>query len=233
MRSGSDHARHHARHVLVPLLALVLVAALAAPVSAARWRLDPDDTEGASAAVDPQNPGNEVVQTTVTTDDPAGRAVVSLAMKSTVQVQELTNAIAAKYYFVSPRQCIGGSPRITLRIQSSLALPQFEGTANAHGVLGDVPFGGVGSCLQDQWVHEDLTNDVTKWDLTQFGGAPNMSWAEVVTFFAGDPGHRVRACSLVDDTNWGPPGGLGTAYYDQVQCGDDGTLSTHKDVTGK
>ena len=55
-----------------------------------------------------------------------------------------------------------------------------------------------------------------RWDLSQFGGSPANTFAQMVTFFNTTfPNHRVRRASIVEDNTTG--GALpGCSFYDQI-----------------
>ena len=87
----------------------------------------------------------------------------------------------------------------------------------------------------EQWIFEDMTNNVPKWDLSQFRVAPcNMTctWAQVVAFFnTAFPNHRVLNAVLVDDSGSFVPTDRGCAYFDLVSTGRL-TLTGHEETSG-
>lgn len=171
--------------------------------------------------LDPQNPFNQVIS--FDTTDPLAIAGAFRKLGQHVHIDMLTNQVELKYHFVG-RTCGGGSPRVQLGISGDgdPTFNQFPGgpDQNAFGYLGDKPFGGL--CVAGQWVHEDMTNNVPKWDLTQFGApcAFTCTWAQMVLFLnTVFPNHHVLNANLVDDSASFFAGGQGCAYFDLFNTG--------------
>ena len=183
---------------------------------------------GMKDGLDPANPNNYVIGVT-TTASVIGAVVRNFA--DTPKVQDFTNQLSLKYYFVN-RTCSGGT-RVQLTISPS-GKNNDPKAGNAFGYLGDVAFGG--NCAANTWVYEDMTDAAPKWDLSQFHGltpAPscNMTctWAQVVTYFSNFPGHKVLQFAVADDSCSFAVAACGTAYYDHVQAGDDSLESRPDD----
>ncbi len=176
----------------------------------------------AQNGVDPQNPYNDVISFDTTGGQIAGALRI---LGDHVQVKMLTNQIELKYYFLN-RTCGGGSPRIQLAIDGDGDgdFKQSPGSSdqNAFGYLGDKPFGG--GCPPNVWVHEDMTDAVPKWDLSQWtatGRVPacgmTCTWQEVVAYFQTFwPNHRVLNAVLVDDSSSFFTPDSGCSYFDLV-----------------
>lgn len=200
--------------------------------------------------VDPQNPFNEVIS--FDTTGPTAVAGAFRRLGDQVKIGMLTNQVELKYFFTNsptiliPRTCGGGSPRIQFGISGDGDgnFNQFPGgpDQNVFGYLGDKPFGG--GCPPDMWVHEDMTNDIPKWDLSQYATAGSgafctgtnpftCTWAQMVLFLnTVFPNHRVVNANLVDDASGNPfPAGRGCAYFDLVTTGAR-TLNDHTDTSG-
>ena len=108
------------------------------------------------------------------------------------------------------------------------------------GYIGDKPFGG--GCLPNQWVYEDMTNSVPKWDLSQWttygagafctgANAMTCTWTQMETFFSTVfPNHRVLNALLVDDSGSFFTADQGCAYFDLVSTGGR-TLSDWDDTS--
>jgi len=186
--------------------------------------------------VDPQNAFNEVIS--FDTTGPTAVAGAFRRLGDQVKIGMLTNQVELKYYLAG-RTCGGGSPRIQLGISGDGDgnFKQFAGgpDQNVFGYLGDKPFGG--ACLMDQWVHEDMTNNVPKWDLSQWVPPAvcnqTCTWAQMVMYFNTFwPDHRVLNANLVDDASGNPfPAGRGCAYFDLVTTGAR-ILNDHTDTSG-
>lgn len=183
----------------------------------------------ASDAFDPQNSFNQVISFDTTNTNPPSNDVAGAFRKfgPGVKIEQLTDQVALKY-FLHNRTCGNGSPRIQLGIDTD-GDGKFD--RNAFGPIGDKPFGG--GCLVDQWVYEDMTDNVMKWDLSQFGCGMTNNWtmmeACLNTFF---PNYQVVNAVLVDDgVPSGNVTGAGCAYFDQVTAGKD-TLDEWDDTSG-
>lgn len=187
--------------------------------------------------VDPQNTSNEVVSID-NTGAPAQFGGIRLKLGKKVQAPMLDNELETKYFFVG-RSCGGGSPRAQLAISLD---GDKSSEGNAFGHYGP-PFAFTG-CLMDQWVYEDLTDNLNRWDLSQFAAEcaaiagcvfPSpfvIPWDAVETFLAAFfPTHRILRASLVDDTFPGSPSGQGCAYYDLSSLGPQ-TVEDWKDTKG-
>ena len=207
------------------VLAIALMLSLT-PIGASAYVQPPIfRSQGTATEVaDPGNPGNDVVKF-VTDATPTGFASVTRDLRAkNLQVQDLTNMLSVKYFFVD-RTCYGGSPRFQLNIKTG------DGRVrNAWGYFGNKAWGG--DCAQGKWVTEDLANPVTTgatWDLSSFGGPMTNTWPQVVDFFAAFPNHEVQACGVFDDSGWAAPA-AGTVYLDNIQC-HDRVLEDHQDVS--
>jgi len=192
----------------------------------------------AQNAVDPQNTFNDVISFDTQTGGSAGALRI---LGDHVQVVMLTDQIELKYFFRS-RTCGGGSPRIQLAIDGDGdgAFKQFPGgpDQNAFGYLGDKPFGG--ECAMGMWVHEDMTDNVPKWDLSQWAPASaafcvnpfTCTWPQVVAFFQTVfPNHRVLNAALIDDSAGFFVLGRGCVSFDLVNTGAR-TYTNRQDATG-
>ena len=188
--------------------------------------------------VDPQNAFNDVISFDTTNGQIAGALRI---LGDHVQVRMLTNQIELKYYFAAPRTCGGGSPRIQLAIDGNGDgdFDQSPGSPdqNAFGYLGDMPFGG--GCAMNTWIHEDMTDAVPKWDLSQWvatGKVPacdmTCAWQDVVTYFQTNwPNHRVLNAVLVDDSSGFFAPDAGCSYFDLVNTGAR-TYTNREDASG-
>lgn len=181
--------------------------------------------------LDPENASNEVIS--FDTTNPSAIAGVVRELGNRVKVHMLDNQVEVKYHYVG-RSCGGGSTRFQLGIDGNGdgKFNQFPGgpDQNAFGYLGDKPFGG--GCLANQWIFEDMTNAVPKWDLSQFGGPMTTPWDAMETFFnTAFPNHQVLNVVLVDDSGSFVATDRGCAYFDLVSAGSR-TLTRHADAGG-
>lgn len=134
----------------------------------------------------------------------------------------LTGFLAVDYYLAG-RDCGGGSPRISLSVDTD-----GDGVSDGHafGYVGPSPsFTG---CSLNSWQHADLTDGASRWDLTQLGGPFYNTWSQALAFFAEMPYANIVRGSLVDDSAW-VPSAAGLAYYDNLVIGDL-LLSSTEDV---
>jgi hypothetical protein len=96
---------------------------------------------------DPQNSDNDVISLTTGS---VGSNVIGVAVRNMLpgaRIESLTNQISIKYYFVSTRTCIGGSPRIQLLINPGDGTPSM----NAFGYVSTAPGGGGGCGSFKTW----------------------------------------------------------------------------------
>jgi hypothetical protein len=168
---------------------------------------------------DPENPTNDVISL-VATPTAIGRAFRNLPPG--IRIEALDGQINLKYFFVPPRTCFGGSPRVTLLVDSD-----GDGQFNfaAHGHVNPPTNTG---CLTNQWRIEDLTDLLRRWETTPatavtppcpIGTPTTCTWDELETRIAAQfPNHQILAGFLLDGESCGftPTGtvGCGKAYYD-------------------
>ena len=158
---------------------------------------------------DPQNPTNDVISVFTTSAYPAGSGVAFRNTPPGFKIAALDHQINLKYYFPL-RSCSGGSPRVQVAIDRD-GNGTFDG--NAFGYVGHAPFGT--GCLTGEWDTIDMTDNIGRWDLSQFGGGMTMTWDQAESFIATTfPNHRVISGSLVDDSCSFAPASCGQAYYD-------------------
>lgn len=170
---------------------------------------------------DPQNLTNDVISV-LTAPTTIGSAVRNLPPG--IKITALDHQLNLKYYFPM-RNCGGGSPRF------QLAIDRFgDGTVvnNAFGYVGHAPF-GVG-CITGEWDIIDISDNIGRWDLSQFGGGMTMTWDQAELFIMTTfPNHRVISGSLVDDSCGFAPTSCGQAYYDLVTI-ENRTLENDQDT---
>ena len=202
------------KHVLLATICaalLVPVAAVAAPSDSTKFTLF-----GTAARADnPQDASDDVISID-TTGGAFGGAVHALDQT----VHSLDRRLSFDYYFVN-RTCGGGSPRITLVIDTT---GDGVGDFAADGHAGALPsFTG---CPSNTWRHEDLTDGSPRWDIRSLPGNPTQvfvfaqTWMQVETFFAAQPGEQVLRGIFVDDSGGFFPAAAGLAYYDTIVMGD-------------
>jgi len=198
-------------------LALIAVVgiSLAPDVAAAQQKFRLAGT--AEDDFDPENPVNEVLSMSTAVPPNFGVAYRDLR----VQVEELDNQIQLKYFFVAEHTCGVGTPRVYLRIDRD---GDGVSDGSAFGYIGLPP--QFGTCATNAWTFEDLTDDLLRWDLTQFGGPFYNTWTEVEAFFAADPEHEVLRGGVVHDTS-NPL--VGQVYFDNVTIGNR-SIENHADT---
>lgn len=165
---------------------------------------------------DPQNLTNDVISVLTTSAFPAGIGVAFRNTPPGFKIAALDHQINLKYFFPM-RSCSGGSPRVQVAIDGDgdRQFVQFPGgpDQNAFGYVGHAPF-GVG-CITGEWDIIDMTDNIGRWDLSQFGGGMTMTWDLAETFITNSfPNHRVISGSLVDDSCSFALASCGQAYYD-------------------
>jgi hypothetical protein len=147
-------------------------------------------------------------------------------------VGSLDGRLSVDYFFVGLKTCGAGSPRYSLFIDDN-ANGVWESPAEkaVFGYIGPSAFGT--GCLGDQWRHENLTDDMPRWDLSQYGVGGLQTWEVVKAFFAVRVGNdMVVFAKLVEDSCSFSAPSCGTSYYDTIEIGDrDMTLENWNDTT--
>jgi hypothetical protein len=187
---------------------------------------------------DPDNVTNDVISVTATATD------IGIAFRDFppgIKIAALDGQINLKYFFVAPRTCFGGSPRVSLLVDSD-----GDGQTNfqAHGHVNPPVFG---ACLTNQWRIEDLTDQLPRWEVTPatavtppcgpVGGPTTCTWdqleARITTMF---PNHQILGGFLLDgeSCSFAPPTGpgCGKAYYDLFTL-ENRTLENDMDTVKK
>lgn len=155
---------------------------------------------------DPENPSNDVISI----DGSAGFGGVTKTLPAGTQAEEIDNQVNVKYYFVPPKTCTAGSPRIQISIDSD---SDGDHDFNAFGYIGHLPFGG--GCVTGAWDFNDMTDNVGRWDVSQGGGGMTLTWDQMELFLAAaHPNYQILSGSLVED------GYPGKGYYDLLTIGD-------------
>lgn len=189
---------------------------------------------------DPDNFDNDVISVLTTAGTFTTPGAIGVAVRNMLpgaKIETLTNQISLKYRFIPPRTCDGGSPRIQLYIDPG------NGTSphNAFGYVGNAPF-GAGCNSDNRWHFQDMTDDVMRWDLSQFTPTPlcdmTCTWAQVVLYFDTTfSNHVVLSGGVYDDScsvslSFSPPFAplsCGQAYYDLLTV-ENRTLENRQDT---
>jgi hypothetical protein len=203
-------------------LALGLIGLLMMPLTSANAVEEAKYTLFGTAqrAKSPSNPVDQVITINTTPTNSVGGAARALNQT----VHSLDGLISVDYFFVNGKTCGGGSPRIQLAVDTDgdgLAGGPSDpgGGGNAFGYQGTLSFGG-GCIGPDRWVHEDFTDTVPRWDLTQFGGSPANTWAAVELFFSAQPHEQVLRGVLVEDACSFVPTNCGRTFDDTLKIGN-------------
>lgn len=188
---------------------------------------------------DPENPTNDVVSI----DTNLGIGLAYRNLPPGIKITALDNQVGLKYYFVAPRSCGGGSPRLDLLVDADgdgkfTQPPDFVAHAhvNAPATIG---------CPMNEWVYQNLADRTTKWWETTplapigcgpAGAAPTMcTWDELeARVTAQFPNHKVLSGFLLDGESCGfspipDPVRCGKAYYDLVTI-ENRTLENDQDT---
>jgi len=192
---------------------------------------DPENAVGSPGASGGGVGGNEVISSTVS---PGTLAFAYRSLAPGVAINALTNQIGLKYYFVAPKSCGAGSPRVTLLIDGD-----GNGTTDfaAHGHVNPPVYS---ACVTNKWRYEDLTDDMPRWEVT---GAtvpgipvfPFTPWkAAAAAITAAFPNNRVVAGFLIDgeSCSFGVAANCGKAYYDLLTI-ENRTLEIWQDTVEK
>lgn len=187
---------------------------------------DPENPVGNSGGSGGGVGGNETISATMT---PTTVALAFRNLPPGVKIGAFTNQLGFKYYFVAPRTCGGGSPRLTLLIDGD-----GDGDTDfaVHGHV-DPPYAG---CVTSEWVYQDLSDLQPRWEVTPGGAVPPLPSFPFVTWdtlkaavTAAFPNHKVLAGFLVDDSCSFLAATCGKAYYDLVTI-ENRTLEIWQDT---
>ncbi len=194
------------------------------------WKLFGD----AEMTRDPENRENIVLKVE-TVGDPEFTAAGAFRDLRHVKLWHLDHQLNFHRAFVFPNTCDGGSPRMTLLIDTD-GDGRFEQLPNgpdfaAHGHVRP-PFAGCETSLVTpvddrpspstlEWRFEDLTDEQVRWEVTPavptpigpIGGAGALMWdAFEAAVSLAFPEHQVLRAIFVEDFN----ATAGTAYYDLI-----------------
>ncbi len=186
---------------------------------------------------DPDNMTNDVISLVATATD---LGIAFRDFPPGIKIAALDGQINLKYFFVAPRTCFAGSPRVSLLVDSD-----GDGQTNfqAHGHVNSPVFG---ACLMNQWRIEDLTDQLPRWEVTPatavtppcgpVGGPTTCTWDELeARITANFPNHRILGGFLLDgeSCSFAPSGpGCGKAYYDLLTL-ENRTLENDMDTVKK
>jgi hypothetical protein len=232
------------------------VSAAGVPVGLAADQSSDNDGSGSNFKIfgdarltrDPENPTNVVLQVNTDADFNAAGAFRKL---HNVQLWQLDHQLNFRYAFVAPHSCGGGSPRVILLIDAD-GDGRFDQAPNGpdFALNGQVnppafaecptsvptPNNGGANPSTLVWHFEDVTDELTRWEITPgsvvptipgFPPYPGPNWdlmEQVVS--AAFPNHRVLEAIFLEDFNNTPPG---IAYYDLITVLDL-TLGTRGQV---
>jgi hypothetical protein len=204
---------------------------------------------------DPENVTNDTVSDVMTTTN---FALAFRNLPPGIKIAALDNQLGLKYFFVPPRSCGGGSPRITVLVDAD-GDKDFDQDGPGGVGPGDPPdsfdFAAHGhvnppstvGCPTGEWTYEDSTDDGLRWEITPCTVAttpvptpilpatfscpfPFNTWDTLeAETNAAFADHRVFAGFLVDDSCSFFPASCGTAHYDLVTV-ENRTLENDQDT---
>lgn len=123
-----------------------------------------------------QVPGFALVDISGKVDNTTGFGGVRRVINA--KITQLDEHLTVRYYFVGPKTCGGGSPRIQLAIDTD---GEGVSNGNAFGSIGPSPsFTG---CQMNEWVTEDLTISVLEGTQSVGRWSSNASLASPVRFW--------------------------------------------------
>lgn len=195
---------------------------------------DPENSAGNSGASGGGVGGNEGISATMTATS------IALALRNTpsgVKIGAFTNQLGFKYFFVG-RSCGGGSPRLSLLVDTNGDGQFVQGTDfAAHGHVNAPTFAG---CPPNMWKYEDLTDKLKRWEVTPatavtppcgpIGGVTTCTWDELKTRITAQyPNHKILAGFLVEDSCSFFALACGKAHYDLLTI-ENRTLEIWQDT---
>jgi hypothetical protein len=191
---------------------------------------DPENATGNPGGSGGGVGGNETISATMT---PTSVALAFRNLPPGPKITAFDNQLGFKYYFVAPRNCGGGSPRMTLLVDSD-----GDGDTDfaAHGHVNPPLYSG---CVMNKWQYEDLADDLPRWEVTPGGAVsglpvyPYSPWETLESAITSSfPNHKILAGFLVDDSCSFSPTTCGKAYYDLVTI-ENRTLEIWQDTVKK
>lgn len=196
-------------------------------------------SRAAAPGTDPTDPANEVIVidntgTAQEAGDPLAAGSIHAATPPAT-LDELTGAFSVRYYLAAGKDCLAGSPRAHIRLDTDA-----DGTVDVElwGAVGPNPTAGT-SCPSETWTVQDFTDGVARWSASTGGGL--RTWADLV---AGVPApYAILDLFLVEDAelydptpdtdpsdNTTPVGvTVGATYYDDFTVGT-AVLADHADA---
>jgi hypothetical protein len=188
---------------------------------------DPENASGGSGASGGGVGGNETISATMT---PTNVALAFRNFPTGLRITAFENQLGLKYYFEAPRTCGGGSPRVTLLVDSD---GDGDRDFAAHGHVNPPVYT---ACPANEWTYEDLTDDKPRWEITPGGAVPGVPVFPFVTWDALEaaittafPAHKIRGGFLVEDSCSFFAATCGKAYYDLLTI-ENRTLEIWQDT---
>ncbi len=200
---------------------------------------------------DPDNSTNDVISVVATPPAVLGQlGDIGIAFRNFppgIRIEALDDQINLKYFFVAPRTCGGGSPRITLLVDAN-GDGKFDQSTGDFAAQGHVNPPTNTGCVPNQWHIEDLTDQMPRWETTPLtamvpftcgpiGGAGVCTWDQLELSVATSfPNHRILAGFLLDGESCSfsivPTVFCGKAFYDLVTL-ENRTLENRQDAVKK
>src|SRR5918992_1054544 len=200
--------------LLFSLLAVGALVLMTVPGAVARHEGTGEPKQGGKSKlfgtaqddVDPENQWNEVLSCDTMTG--AATSTCGLNRKTNkLKVAMLDNELELKMYFAA-RSCGGGSPREVVVIDVDGQGRDRDLVLDGHvGFPPTVP----GSCPMNQWLYQDLTDNLPRWDVRALtagsqptGTFPNVyiPWDTVEAAVTSSfPNHSVHLLRLVEDAH--------------------------------
>jgi hypothetical protein len=186
---------------------------------------DPENSVGNPGGSGGGVGGNETISATMT---PTSVALAFRNLPPGIKIAALDNQLGLKYFFEGTRTCGGGSPRITLLVDSD-GDGDFDFAAHGH-----VNPPALAACPPNKWMYENLTDDLPRWEVTP-GTAVLLPalynpWEVLENAIAtAFPNHKILAGFLVEDSCSFRPETCGKAYYDLVTI-ENRTLEIWQDT---
>jgi hypothetical protein len=191
---------------------------------------DPDNPVGNSGNSGGGGGGNEVISAITT---PTTMAFAYRNLPPGIKIAAFDNQLGLKYFFVAPKTCNAGSPRLVLFVDAD---GDGDRDFSANGHVNPPLYT---ACPQNRWVYQDMTDDLPRWEVTPGSfasqlGIPTYPYSSWDTFesavTAAFPNHRVYAGFLLDGESCSfSPLNCGKAYYDLVTI-ENRTLEIWQDT---
>lgn len=152
-------------------------------------------------------------------------------------LDDLTGAFSVRYYLAAGKDCLAGTPRAHIRLDTDA---DAKADVELWGSFGPDPNAGA-SCPDVTWTDQNFTDGVARWSAST--GGPVQTWADLLADFAAGT-YTITDLFLVEDAEFYDPTPdedpadntvplgitVGVTAYDDFTVGPH-VLADHADAT--